>query len=164
MARCARAGASSEGFTLLEVMLAVVVLATAATAIMAIYIHCVDQATAARDATYGVSVARNALNEGLAGLVKETKDGVVPDRPMLAGTYEESDPQDKNALTSEIKAEVKDRASGGVIVSYSLKKANYQAPEEQNAVDENGNPVVAGPESGGIVGPEGGQPTDDSTK
>jgi len=146
MSKCARAAGSNSGFTLLEVILAVSLLATAATAIIAVYIRDVKLATAARDLTIGSSIARNALNEGLADYTKTVKDVVYDQRPSISVNYENEKPKEVNPLTRDVKATVTE-VDRGEIVSYIAKRAIYELPESAYQVNPNGSATPDVPDS-----------------
>jgi prepilin-type N-terminal cleavage/methylation domain-containing protein len=146
MARCARAAGSNSGFTLLEVILAVSLLATASTAIIAVYIRDVKLATAARDLTIGSSIARNALNEGLADYTKTAKNIIYDQRPSLSVDYENEKPKEVNPLTKTVRATVTEQDKG-LIVSYLAKRAIYELPESAYQTNPNGSATPDVPDS-----------------
>jgi prepilin-type N-terminal cleavage/methylation domain-containing protein len=135
MPRCARAAGSDSGFTLLEVLLATVILATAATTVILIYVHSVKQAAASRDLNSAVSVAKNALEEGLAKAARPKASGDLPDRPTLKITYEEV-PAGKDLVADTLDAKVTPQDSAEPVIDLTTRRAVYiQPPEEGEGSD-----------------------------
>lgn len=139
MSSCARTGASNSGFTLVEAVLAIVILAGAAASVVSIYIHSVNQASYAFDATVATSFARNRINEGMSQLPapKQMTDVPIEERPSLFLSYEEEIPLDAVVTAWPIRAKVRE-ADGVEVVSYAFRRANYQAPEEESAPEQTG--------------------------
>jgi prepilin-type N-terminal cleavage/methylation domain-containing protein len=133
----ARAAGSSNGFTLLEVVLATAILATSVTAILAAYIHSVKQATTARDLTVATEAARNALEEGLAVEKAAAVGGEIPDRPALAVTFE-IQPAGEELLADTFTARVAEKANGAEVLEFVTKRAVYIQPAEEPAAEESG--------------------------
>lgn len=140
MKRYARAAGSSNGFTLVEVIAASVVLASAAVAVMAIYVRALEQAAASRDVAVATSVARNALCESLAGVVESSESVMLPDRPSLAVKTTWIFPEDESALCEDFRADVFAVESNTRVVYFQTKRALYVgaegAAEEGDGDDE----------------------------
>mgnify|MGYP001340716769 CR=1 FL=1 len=137
MARCGRRGGSCEGFTLLEVVLATVILATAATTIVTIYIHSIKQATSSRDLAYATSYARNAIEEGLGHLSASESSGDIPGRETLTVNYIE-EAAGEEMLFDTLTATVTEDSGRSKVAEFVMKRAVYIQPEEEEtgATDE----------------------------
>ena len=130
------------GFTLIEVMLATVLLAAAGTSIVAIYLHSSTQAAASRDLNIATSVARNQVEEGIAFLVQDDaidEPFTIDARPSLAVTYsEEPIPPDVKDVTTENFGAVV-AGEDGKVIEFKMKRAIYQLPPK-----EDGTPGATG--------------------
>ncbi len=145
MTRSARPGAPDSGFTLLEVMLALVLIAGACVTLVSIYIHIVEQASAARDETISARIARNAVNEAWANQMQElVTDLAFPERPSLFVTTQMELPEIGESLTDSIQVGVRSD-KGDRIVSYALNRAIYELPPQPET----------GPEAGGAAADTG---------
>jgi len=144
MQRYGPGGGSNRGFTLLEVLLAAAILATAATTLVAIHIHSVRQATHSRELSYATSAARNALAEALANPDQQSAVGDLPQRANLRITFE-MQPAGDQLLTDTLAARVEDKAGGETVCQMQTRRAVYIQPEEP-ADEAGGQP---GEEAGG---------------
>lgn len=127
-----RAG-SSRGFTLLEVVVAVAILATSVAAIITIYIRATEQAAAARDLNVAASTGRNALEEAVAGLGDELMEGEIPGRPSLYLRYGPALVDLEEAPLADMHS-VNVSAEGGSVITLTTKTALYI--EEADMMDE----------------------------
>jgi len=132
MPRYARTGAprKSSGFTLLEVVLATAILASAAVAVSAIYFRALRNASDARDLAIATSVARNALEEGIAGAAKPAENAEIPARRTLEVSYAET-PAGEELLTDTMTSTVSSAGSGQKVTGYTAKRALYIQPAEE---------------------------------
>jgi type II secretory pathway pseudopilin PulG len=155
MKNCARTGGSDSGFTLVEAVLAIVILAAAATTVISIYIHSVNQASYAFDATVATSFARNRINQGMSQLPAPSQVASVPieDRPSLFLSYEEELPLVGVVTAWPIRAKVVE-ADGSEVVAYTFRRANYQMPEEALSPEDAAEQAARA--RGGEPAPEGG--------
>lgn len=136
MPNCARTGGSNSAFTLVEVIAALAVLSLACVLVVGIYTHSVRQAAAARDASVAASVARNSMNEGFAAIAEEVENQPIPARPNLLMTWQAEVPLEGEEQTTEtVHAKVVDD-EGVEIVAYTMKRAIYELPEEENYEEE----------------------------
>jgi len=131
MPRCARAAASYSGFTLLEVLLATAILATAAATVILIYVHSVKQAAASRDLNFAVNVAKNALEEGFAKAAKPKASGDLPERSTLRITYEET-PAGEDLVADTLQAKVTSQDSADPVIDLTTRRAVYIQPSEED--------------------------------
>jgi len=131
MRNSAPTAASISGFTLLEVLVASVVLAAAGATAVGIYIHSIEQATSARDLTYAASAARNALEEGIAGVAAKKASGQIPERPSLVIVFDDQ-PAGEDLLTDTLKATVTDNSdpAAPAVLEFTTKTALYVEPAE----------------------------------
>lgn len=149
MKRYARHAGSSEGFTLLEVIVASAILATSAAAIGAIFLSATRRAADTRDLTIATSVARNAVAEALSdAIMTDSQDSFLQEtvhiRPSLTLSYQALDDtpigdEDAVPLTNSFIIEI-DRGAERV-VSFAAKRAVYVdlAGGEENQGDEPGD-------------------------
>ena len=149
MKRYARHAGSSEGFTLLEVIVASAILATSAAAIGAIFLSATRRAADTRDLAIATSVARNAVAEALSdAIMTDSQDSFLQEtvhiRPSLTLSYQALDDtsggdEDAVPLTNSFIVEI-DRGAERV-VSFAAKRAVYVdlAGGEENQGDEPGD-------------------------
>lgn len=134
-------GASSEGFTLLEVIVAAAILATSAAAIVAIHVRSAERAVEVRDLLIATGTGRNALEEAFAMAGKSDQEseeteaseespwsaeGEIPERPSLViHCWQELPPLDEEQLilTDEFHADV--WREGEPFVEFATKRAVF---------------------------------------
>jgi prepilin-type N-terminal cleavage/methylation domain-containing protein len=143
-----QSGGSSDGFTLIEVIVAAAILATSAAAIVTIHVRATERAAEVRDLLFATSTARNALEEAfaLAGqpgeeTVEEEEggealwfaEGPIPERPSLVINCRQdfAPPEDEQlVLTDDFHADV--WREGAPFVAFAGKRAVFlEAPEEE---------------------------------
>lgn len=133
MKRYARHAGSSEGFTLLEVIVASAILATSAAAIGAIFLSVTERAADARDIAIATSVARNAVAEALSdAIMTDSQESFLQEtvhiRPSLTLNYQALDDtpagdEDAVPLTNSFIVDI-DRGDERVL-SFAAKRALY---------------------------------------
>ena len=128
MRRCARSAGTSSGFSLLEVVLATAILGLAASTVLVVYVHCIRQATTAKDLTVATSVARNALEEGYA-LERKSAEAELPGRESLIIRYE-AKPAGEELKADTVSATIGERGVEEAVITLSAKHAVYIQPEE----------------------------------
>lgn len=132
MLRYGRGAGKSSGFTLLEVILASVILATCVAAVVTIYIRTAEKAVAARDLTVAASTARNAMEEAFADYAEVEEfeggagvEGPIPERPALTLLYWRPLPDldEQMPLTDEFYIDV--TSEGGPVLAWTSRRALY---------------------------------------
>ncbi len=140
MSRPATNADSNDGFTLLEVVLAAVILATAVAAILAVFVRSTNAASSACDITIATSVARNALEEALAQIPEQPAEGKIPERPSLRLTYSQPPADKEKDLPSTDTFVVGISRDGKPLVSFTAERALYiEKPEENGGAAEGKN-------------------------
>ncbi len=144
MARCGLRAGRDSGFTLLEVILACVILATSLVAIVAIHVRMADLAAAARDLTIAASNARNAMEEAFVDYAETEQmddgrgaEGSISERPSLRLRYRRSslEPEgDTLPLTVDFQIDI--MRDGEEVLKWVSKRALYVVAEPQAAAGE----------------------------
>lgn len=150
MVRSACAGGSNKGFTLLEVMIASALLATAGLSVVTIYLHSTRQAASARDLAIASSVARNSVEEGLARLVASESIGEarpITGWPALTIMYDEKTLDQEEAGTDVLKAQVAEDG-GPEVLTLSIKRAVYVLPKDDEGVGSTDSAIRGGTSDG----------------
>jgi prepilin-type N-terminal cleavage/methylation domain-containing protein len=135
---------SNRGFTLLEVVLAAAILGASLAAVAVIYLRAVRASGRTRDVNAAVAAARNAVEEGMAGIVStdESDDGSASaplvDRAGLSLVYSQplAGDTEELPLTDDISAEVV--GPEGSVFRLAAKRALYTRTIDVDGVDEGG--------------------------